>query len=541
MRTKQAKWKRVAAGCLALMLAAVPLSACTVNDDPGVLEINWTLGGYGDAYCQPLMDAFTAETGIECTPTYDNNSASVVEGQIGSVNRTTTDLFIMMVPSFPMIDGQKNRHGYENTILELTDFYEEIVPGTDSTLKEWLKEGMYEANQTDDGKIYTVPWISPMDGLAYNKLVLDQFGIDYLPRTTDEFIGILDQIKSGFSVDGKPVTTAEGEKIYGLISANNSAYWAFVWPTWWAQYEGMDNVYNYFQAKLPDAAENSLPDWQALRQEGKRLSIVELDRFIAKDNGYMHPDSLNRDNLLSQIDFLDGKVAFIPTGDWMEQESIQAYREAGIEVDARFMKTPVTSYLGVKLGITEAELRAAIDYVDIVSEGGSAAAPTYSGKSAEESAEITRQISEARLLVSSSQASSDRAIIPAYSNNIEGAKQFLLFFASPKGQEIMAKYSGATSPFRYEASDEVKSGFSTFTTSAMEITAREGVRYWIDDFKYPIRYKANLLITYWNTVNYQRGFEEVLYSGTKTPQQVYNEDWSSYRNNWDRMLSQAGY
>lgn len=31
----------------------------------------------------------------------------------------------------------------------------------------------------------------------------------FTKRTTDEFIEILDQIKSGFSVDGKPVTTAD--------------------------------------------------------------------------------------------------------------------------------------------------------------------------------------------------------------------------------------------------------------------------------------------------------------------------------------------
>ena len=154
---------------------------------------------------------------------------------------------------------------------------------------------------------------------------------------------------------------------------------------------------------------------------------------------------------------------------------------------------------------------------------------------------ITAELSAARLLVSSLQAALDRAVIPAYFNNISAAKEFLLFYASDEGQKIMAQYSGAASPFRYEVSQELLNGFTTFTRSALEICGRSGVGYWIDDMKYPIRYKANLLITYWNSINYQRGFEEVLYNGSKTPKQVYDTDWGSYRDCWDRMLSQAGY
>lgn len=529
---------------IALSVTAV-LSALAGCGDSGnnsdVLQINWTIGGYGREYCKPLMDAFTAKTGIKCEDSYDDNSASIVASKIGSVKRNEIDLFFTQVPLFSSISAQKNKNGYENLYLELSDFYDEIVPGKDLTVREYLKDGMYDAQLTDDGKVYTVPWIAPMDGLVYNKKVLDAFGINELPRTTDEFESVLKQIKSGLSVKGTPVTTSEGETISGLISANNSAYWAFVWPTWWAQYEGMDNVRNYFMAKTSDVGENYIPDWNALKQEGKLVSIEELNRFINKNNGYMYPDALNRDNMFSQTDFLDGKVAFIPNGDWLEKESAKEYRDNGIDIDIRFMKTPVTSRLAVKLGITENELRSAIDYVDAVSEGKTAEKPVYNGKNQTESESITKAISEARLLVSSSQSALDRAVIPAYSNNIEGAKQFLLFFISDEGQKIMAKYSGASSAFKYVTSEEEKSDFSTFTISALEICERKGVSYWIDDMKYPIRYKANLLITYWNTINYQRGFEEVLYNGTKTPQQVYDSDWGAYRDCWDRMLSQAGY
>lgn len=529
---------------LALVTCAVlcigSFAACGAQETDA-LQINWTIGGYGREYCQPLMDAFTEKTGIECTATYDNNAASTVVSQMGSVKRNTTDLFFTMVPLFSNIAAQKNKNGYENLYLELSDLYDTKIPGKDITLKEHLKGGMYTAQLTDEGKVYTVPWISPVDGLVYNKKVLDAFRIETLPRTTDEFESVLKQIKSGLSSEGEVVTTENGQKISGLISANNAAYWEFVWPVWWAQYEGADQFRNYFSAKSADAAEGSLPDWNALKQDGKLYAIEELNRFINKNNGYMHPDSLNRNNEFSQIDFLDGKVAFIPTGDWLEKESAKTYREQGIDIDVRFMKTPVTSRLAVKLGITESELRSAIDYVDAVSDGREGQMPVYAGKDAAAAQKITERIAEARLLVSSTQSGLDRAVIPAYSNNIDAAKQFLLFYASDEGQEIMAKYSSATSPFQYKPSQETLNGFSTLVQSCYDIVGREGVSYLIQDAKDPIAYKGGLLITYWNSVNYQRGFEEVLYNGTKTPRQVYDTDWGSYRDCWDRMLSQAGF
>ena len=167
--------------------------------------------------------------------------------------------------------------------------------------------------------------------------------------------------------------------------------------------------------------------------------------------------------------------------------------------------------------------------------------PTYQGFSASEAEEITNQIKVARLCVSSSQISLDNTCIPAYSDNIEGAIQFLLFYISDKGQKIMAEYSHATSPFKYEVDEDVYNNFSVFTKSAFEITTRDNVSILIQDMKYPIGYKAGLRITYWNTVNYQRGFEEVLYNSTKTPRQVYDYDYGTYKDCWDRMLSMAGY
>ena len=532
---------------LLVMLFVVSVAGCKsvrkTKNDPSkkVLEINWTIGGYGREYCTKLMEAFTEETGIECVPTYDDNAASIIASKIGSVRKNTIDLFFTMVPLFTSINSQKNKSGYENLYCELTDLYESNVPGKDIKVKDYLKGGIYNSQFTDDGKLYTLPYMAPHEGLVYNKLVLDKFGITELPRTTDEFEDVLKQIRSGMSVDGELVTTSTGETIYGLSSACNSAYWAFVWPTWWEQYEGEENIQNYFKAKLPGSSDDALPTWEGLKQPGKLVAIEELNRFINKSKGYVTPNHLNRDHLFTQIDLLDGKIAFIPTGDWLENESIKAYVDAGYEVDVRFMKTPVTSRLAVKYEITEAELREAISYVDLISEGKTAQKPSYKGHTEAESETITNEIMKARLLVSSSQIALSNACIPAYSDSIDAAKEFLLFFISDKGQKIMAEFSHATSPFKYEIEEETKSNFSNFTKSAFDITTRDGVSIFIDDFKYPIRYKAGLLITYWNSVNSQRGFEEVLYNGSKSPKQVYDYDWGTYKESWDRMLSMAGY
>lgn len=525
---------------LILAMAFVPvfgMAACNQAGD-GVLTVSFTISGYGSEYVDELVAAFEEETGIPVEVELDDNATNVNISRIVSTNRNEIDVFFAMVPSFANIDNYANQYGYDNLFQKLDDLYAMEVPDTGGqTLRDLVRDDLYEAQLTYDpnggeGEIYTVPWTTSVEGFIYNQKVLDLYGIDSLPRTTNEFEEVLDIIKSGRTADGDIVAPAL--RAAGITCANNSAYWAFVWPTWWAQYEGLANYERYFSA-LPENATSNVPDWHALDQEGKKIAMEEVSRFIYKENGYMYEKCEDTSNLQSQVDFFDGKAAFIPSGSWIESETAIDYMNAGVELDYGVMPTPVTSSLGTKLGISEEELRAAIDYID----GTTDTVPTYAGKDSETASQITERIREARGLVHSGLTDQNKVYIASYSSELEEAYQFVLFYASPKAQQILMKY-GILSAFGYSAQDiEVTSDFVKSMDSLLQDENSQLV-FTVD--KYPICYKAGLTDTAHRTItSATRTFEKILYDGTKSVNDLYEEELLYYQTNWSRMLTAAGY
>ena len=529
--------KKIIAVVLSLLMFSVLFSGC--KKDSGMLEVNFTLAGYGEEYVNELEKAFEAETNIPVHITTDNNVTGIFSGKIGDVRNNTIDVFFNMMDCFPLIDSNKNKSGYDNLFLDLSELYQREVPGRGGKkLIDIVRPDLYEAGLTYEmdgskGKAYTIPWSTSMEGLLYNKKVLDKFGITQIPRTTNEFEDVLIRLKTGVDATGA-YSPLEG----ALSCANNAGYWEFIWVVWWAQYEGLDTFYTYFSGETENSAPGDAPSWENLKQPGKQYAMEELYRFINKDKGYMSPDSVNTDNVQVQVRFLDGDIAFIPSGDWVEAESAGDYE--GVDLDYRFMKTPVTSKLGEKLGISEQELIAAIDYVD----GTTEVKPSFAVASGDtqKTDEIIARVAEARGLVSSLLSAHNKIAIPAYSDRIEEAYQFVLFFASDKGQEIMTKYAGAPSAFDYRPSEEDMEEFSPFRRSIFEILNDENSQMVLSDTKYPIVYKAGLKRTaHYAMTNGNRGFEAVMYNGTTPVEQLYNADWQYYRDKWPTMLMQAGY
>lgn len=526
----------------AFMLAALAACAtvgCGSKETPGVLGVNFTIAGYGDAYAYELVEAFTAETGIQVKVTFDDNATNSAISRLSSVSKNTTDLFFTMISGFPLIDSSRNKGGYDNLCKELSDLYAREVPGKNKTLGELVRKDLYEANLTFNidgtpGKAYTIPWTTSIEGLIANKKVLAKYGIDQMPRTTDEWEEMLDVIKSGRSLDGGIVSPADRVR-GGITCANNSAYWEFVWPTWWAQYAGVDAVNAYFAAKPEGAGDVYIPDWKQLESEGKLVAIEEMYRFLYKGNGYMDPECANEDHLQTQVAFLDGKAAFIPSGAWIETETAQDFYAEGADILFAMIKTPVTSRLAEKLGISEDELREGIDYAD----GTTAEKPAFAGKSEAETDAALKRIAEARGIASSGLTSQNKIIIPAYAAELEEAYRFVLFYASDKAQEILVKH-GIMSAFGYQAASE--SALSEFNRSMFDILGREDTVLLMPQTRYPICYKAGLDYSAHKTITSgTKGFENLIFNGTATAQTIYNEDLNYYRDKWPQLLVNAGY
>lgn len=531
---------------LLTLLSLLTLSGCVDNKTStnesgyGLLEVNFTIAGYGQDYVEELCNAFTEKTGIEVKYTMDDNATNSAIGRITTIKKNTCDLFFTMVNGFDLVDQCRNKSGYDNLLMDFGELYEREVPGTNGIkLKDLVRPDLKEANKTfnidgSEGKYYMIPWTASVEGLIVNKDVLAKYEITQLPRTTNEWEEILDIIKAGKTANGGVVVPKD--RVAGAITcANNSAYWEFVWPTWWAQYEGIENYENYYACKPQGAQERYVPTTDALDQEGKLLSMKELDRFLNKTNGYMDPSCVNRDHLQTQVDFLDGKSAFIPSGAWIESETAVDFYKEGKNVNFEYMKTPVTSYLGTKLGIEDEELREAIDYCD----GITTTKPTFNGKTEAQSETILNEIGKARGIVASGLTSQNKIMMPSYTKQKEEAYQFVLFYASPEGQEILMKH-GIPSAFNHSL--ESYDAFSKFNQSVFNVLDRSDTTLLINGFRYPLVYKAGLTATAHRVLtSAQKGFETVMYEGKKTPQTLYNEELDYYKAKWSQFLLNAGY
>ena len=506
----------------------------------GILEVNFTVAGYGEAYISELVSAFTEETGIEVKFTTDDNVTNSAIARFSSYKKNTVDLYFSMSPCFSIIDSVRNVGGYTNLFQDLNDLYDREVPGKGGkTLKDIVRKDLYEANMTfeidgSENKVYTIPWTTSIEGLICNMKVLENYEITQIPRTTDEWEETLDIIKSGMTTNGKVV--APNKRSYGIICANNSAYWNFVWPVWWAQYDGLDAIDRYFAAAPEGAVGNNyVPVVSALESQGKIISIEEMTRFLYKGHGYMHPDTQNKDNNQSQVMFLDGEAVFIPSGSWIETETALDFYEEGADISFKMIKTPVTSRLCEKYDITEEELRLAIDYVD----GVSSTAPVYSGKNQTRSDEITKAVAAARNIACSGLTAQNKIAIPAYSTEKEEAYKFVLFYASDKAQEILLKY-GILSSFGYTSANSGKNK-TEFVNSMMEIVDNPDTKLLIMGLRYPMSYKAGLDYTGHSMfTSVTRGFEKLIYDGVDAAT-IYNEDISYYTREWSKMLVKAGY
>jgi len=92
---------------LVSLMTLLSITGCKENSDDivnengwGLLEVNFTIAGYGKDYCKELCDAFTAKTGIDVQYTTDDNANTILV----SVSTTTSNGYTINFPS-TKLDG----------------------------------------------------------------------------------------------------------------------------------------------------------------------------------------------------------------------------------------------------------------------------------------------------------------------------------------------------------------------------------------------------------------------------------------------------
>ncbi len=423
------------------------LTGCSKEDPAKTLYVELSNKGFGTAWIDPLIEIFEAEhPGITVKKSQMTNKDQAMIDKVTS-GSTYLDIVFPENDSVFMSYNQSviaNGVRYDSPYADLTDIYEAKVPGENITLKEKMDPSYREKSKfIVDGKekYYTVPWIqSPLGIVMNNKVYKESFG--KLPNTTDEFLAFCENLPAG---------------VTPCIHAVETSYWDDMHDVWMTQYNGRENQKKFYEGYAicgEQEGERYVP--AMFDDDGLRVTLEFLEKLLDPAKGYMHSDS-SLDFTSVQNVFLEGKknILFMPNGAWLEREMSANYSPD--ELDIRYIKVPIISALGTKLGITDGELSAIIDFVD----GTTATEPQFASTKGVPNADVIAAVREARNMTPS--ISQHHAIVPSYSSKIGLAKEFLQLMATDRGMEAMLKKCGSCAPYKYDITKSpVKDEISPF-------------------------------------------------------------------------------
>lgn len=509
---------RWAAALLAVCLA-FGFAGCTTGGTNRVpagkteLKIYYFNGGYGSAWLEQMKvayETYNKTAHITLTPfTSKVDPVANIEG--GNV---VHDLYFLNSTGMSLAAG-----GY---LEDLTEVYKSEATGDGVTVEDKMLEEYRDYFDLTgvpgiEGQYYAMPWGCGYSGMIYNKTTLDALFPDgyELPRTTDELTAFCDAI-----------VAAGG---YPFVWSAETEYWTFMFNIWWAQYEGAQGYEDYFTGVYRD--ENGEPHMalnaETLYQQGRLISFNHLEKYMKKTNGYSHKNCDSMNFMSAQSAFFgrgyanDKKLcAFMINGDWTDSEmklSAVKYNQ-----DIRFMRAPVVSELGDKLGITEAELCALIDYADGTPAEAPAVNPTKS--TAEEAIAAVR---EARSMVYDLGRHMN-IVLPKKADHKDLAIDFLKFFASDSASEIYVnELDGLNLPYGFEPT--ASSPCSDFVQSFREA--------YPDPL--PVSYYKTTSLTFaGNVYTHADKIETALFPGTMTGQDLFDNTIRRYTvtRSWEEIL-----
>lgn len=421
----------------------------------------------------------------------------------------------------------------------LTDsVYNSLVPGEDVTVKEKMFDSFVQSMEyvdlsNDEGKVdyYFTPWAGGNTGIIYNVNILESFGIS-VPNTTKELLAACETIKAN-----KGANNGKYNLGYSFLQSKEALdYLDFLFPVWWAQYEGVDGYYNFYNGVDRNTISKNI-----FNQVGRLTSLKALERLLDYDNGYLSPKTFTTEFMPAQTMVLQGASVFHVNGDWFDDEMWEISEDmvhAGNDVaELKMMKTPIVSDIIEKCPSIEndAELSALIKALD-------ANSTLLSGEGYDVSQADFDRIKAARE-VTYSNGPGHTSVIPSYAKGKAIAIDFLRFMATDVALEsYITSTHGAHLPYEYNIKEKNATLYNSL--SAMQQSKFD---YFYSDF-----YNVNVLpavnsysLVYYGGVSafadstYIETFAE--FGNKKSAQDFYDETiayWTNTR--WTNALDLAG-
>lgn len=423
-------------------------------------------------------------------------------------------------------DLQKEVDANGNHYIEsLNDVFEGKVPGEEVLYRDKMYPA-FEQSCRYDGTYWSTVWAASYQGFLYNADLFEALGLS-VPRTTDEMLALCGKVSAegaGNDAYGKDYT------VMLSTSREEANYWQYIaFPIWWAQYEGIENYYNFW--KGIDTLSGTADSKDVFAQQG-RLESMKVIYELIHDYSFNGAGSI--DFIEAQTRFLSGDGLIMVNGDWFFQEmgkTVQGLKESGIDYDIRFMKPPVISALRDELAtINDDEtLAAVVGAVDRGEAGYESVSP-----------EDFQRVREARSFVYTD-SYLQQAFIPSYALGKELAKDFLRFLATDEALcRFMKSTGGAALPFAFDV--------SAYDPTAYEVF--DGIQRYRDEiyaagveFILPARYEEFPLAYLGGMKAVPVGFMDSAFgvSGGKDAQTFFREQIDYYTQaKWDDTLRNSG-
>lgn len=409
------------------------------SDSDNTLEYYCWTAGYGIEWIEAMIDDFGSLDWVKekypkfkAKPNY-NDVQAFTSNRIPLGKSNTIDLFFGNLAL--------GLHG-SSYVADLTDsLYNSQVPGESVTVGEKLLKSVRDVIGTKDSddpdaevRYYHMPWSMSFGGIIYNETIFSKLGLQ-VPCTTDELFTMMDKVKAlNGSNSAYPYTTS--------IISSKITYADYLFPVWWAQYEGIEQYQNFFQAIDYDGVRGSA---EVLKQTGRLRSLEIFEKMYAKSNGYFDRTSFNYEFKQGQVRLIRGQGLMMINGDWFSNEmkvQMAQHAENGYDYTIGAMKTPIISKIIEKTPSikSDAVLSKVVAEVD-------------AGKTSSETEGVTQKdfdiIREARGITFANLQGAT-TYVPEYASAKELAIDFLRYMATDRANAIYAKNTtGARLPFEF--------------------------------------------------------------------------------------------
>lgn len=494
--------------------------------DANTLEIMVTDAGYGTDWVYAMKDLFVEQSWVKekysdinilIAPTDD---LTMVKSKLSAGEKSNYYDLLFGI-------GMWEYFGQGGPLLDLTEsVYKTAVPGEDVLLCDKMDDsfrsslGITEVGMTD-AVYYATPWVGGMEGILYNE---DLFVANDLsvPNTTDELIAVCAAYK------------AKGNDKYSFMQSYDANYFDYLFPVWWAQYQGIDGYEDYFNGIDNDTYSNRIFD-----QKGREYALEVFEALLDYGKGYVNPKSFTEKFQIAQSLFIDGGALMHVNGDWFSSEMRDVMEKKGDSAPKiKMMRTPIISKLGEKLGITDTELSAVVSYVDAVGAGETPEIPAFTSSKGYTQKRVIDAVTEARTIVNT-EGNAHSAVIPKYAVAKDLAVDFLRFMATDVALDVFAeKTDGATLPYDHTIGTELYGKLALAQQTRLDyFQSAHGINTLVNPQSFPlVRYGG---LTPFLSERFYKQFSTE--SNNKTPAQYMSEMKSSWTDvKFNNALRSAG-